>query len=82
MQWIGLVALSLPGLAAVAALLFTWVQVGRASKELRIAEQGQITSRFNAAIENLESKTLDVRLGGIYAMQRIMGGACRGPCTA
>ncbi|MFE5494450.1 pentapeptide repeat-containing protein [Streptomyces virginiae] len=67
-----LVAVSLPGLAALGALLFTWMQVGQASKELRISEHGQITSRFNAAVGNLASPSLDVRLGGIYALQRIM----------
>ncbi|MCF3133173.1 hypothetical protein [Streptomyces olivochromogenes] len=40
MQWISLIAVSLPGLAALAALLFTWMQVGQASTELRIAEEG------------------------------------------
>ncbi|MEU7071396.1 pentapeptide repeat-containing protein [Streptomyces narbonensis] len=64
--------LSLPGLAAVAALLFTWLQVGQAGKELRIVEEGQITTRFNAAIGNLGSDSVDVRLGGIYALERIM----------
>ncbi|MFE9484739.1 pentapeptide repeat-containing protein [Streptomyces spororaveus] len=67
-----LVILSLPGLAALAALLFTWMQVGQASKELRISEQGQITGRFNVAITNLGSSSVDVRLGGIYALERIM----------
>ncbi|MFI1432599.1 pentapeptide repeat-containing protein [Streptomyces lydicus] len=77
MQWVGMVAVSLPGLAALAALLFTWMQVGQANKELRISEQGQITNRFNAAINNLGSKSLDVRLGGIYALQRIMQDSSR-----
>ncbi|MFF4393074.1 pentapeptide repeat-containing protein [Streptomyces sp. NPDC001552] len=74
---VGLVAVSLPGLAALAALLFTWMQVGQATKELRISEQGQITSRFNAAIANLGSQSMDVRLGGIYALQRIMEDSAR-----
>ncbi|MET7728483.1 pentapeptide repeat-containing protein [Streptomyces mirabilis] len=65
-------AVSLPGLAALCALLFTWMQVGQASKELRISEHGELTGRFNAAIGNLASQSLDVRLGGIYALQRIM----------
>ena len=69
--------LSLPGLAALAALLFTWMQVGQTSKELRISEQGQITSRFNAAIGNLGSDSIDVRLGGIYALERIMRDSAR-----
>ncbi|WP_185094902.1 pentapeptide repeat-containing protein [Streptomyces sp. PanSC19] len=55
----------LPGLAAVVALLFTW-------REVRVAEQGQLTSRFNDAITNLGSPSLDVRFGGIYALERIM----------
>ncbi|MET9421342.1 pentapeptide repeat-containing protein [Streptomyces sp. NPDC006540] len=76
-QWITLIAVSLPGLAALGALLFTWMQVGQASKELRISEHGQITSRFNAAIDNLGSESLDIRLGGIYALQRIMQDSAR-----
>ncbi|MFE9479502.1 pentapeptide repeat-containing protein [Streptomyces spororaveus] len=59
-------------MAALAALLFTWMQVGQATKELRISEQGQITNRFNTAITNLGSSSPDVRLGGIYALERIM----------
>ncbi|WP_053689351.1 pentapeptide repeat-containing protein [Streptomyces sp. WM6372] len=77
MQWVGLVAVSLPGFAALAALLFTWRQVGQASMELRISEQGQITTRYNAAINNLGSQSIDVRLGGIYALQRIMQDSTR-----
>lgn len=64
-QWLVLMAATLPGLAAVLALLFTW-------REVRIAEQGQLTSRFNDAITNLGSQSLDVRFGGIYALERIM----------
>ncbi|GHD33564.1 hypothetical protein GCM10010313_79330 [Streptomyces violarus] len=77
MQWVGLIAVSLPGLAALGALLFTWMQVGQASKELRISEHGQITSRFNAAVGNLGSQSLDIRLGGIYSLQRIMQDSAR-----
>ncbi|MET9894324.1 pentapeptide repeat-containing protein [Streptomyces sp. NPDC006465] len=48
------------------ALLLTW-------REVRVAEQGQLTSRFNDAITNLGSQSLDVRFGGgIYALERIM----------
>ncbi|MCX5263589.1 pentapeptide repeat-containing protein [Streptomyces sp. NBC_00199] len=68
---------SLPGLAALLALLFTWMQVTQTSKELAISEQGQITNRFNAAINNLGSASLDLRLGGIYALERIMHDSAR-----
>ncbi|MGW1902980.1 pentapeptide repeat-containing protein [Streptomyces hirsutus] len=76
-QKITLIAASLPGLAALGALLFTWMQVGQANKELRISERGQITNRFNAAVENLGSPSLDARLGGIYALERIMQDSAR-----
>ncbi|MFF8848043.1 pentapeptide repeat-containing protein [Streptomyces sp. NPDC015127] len=69
--------LSLPGLAALAALLFTWMQVGQTTQELRIIEQGQITNRFTAAIGHLGSGSMDVRLGGIYALGRIMNDSDR-----
>lgn len=70
-QWITLIAVSLPGLAALVALLFTWLQVKQNSKQLDISEQGEITSRFNAAVTNLGSPSIDVRIGGIYALERI-----------
>ncbi|MFJ3831440.1 pentapeptide repeat-containing protein [Streptomyces sp. NPDC090046] len=63
---------SLPGLVALVALVFTWVSVGQTGTQLRIAEQGQITSRFNEAVSHLGSESLDVRFGGIYALERIM----------
>ncbi|MFJ5779850.1 pentapeptide repeat-containing protein [Streptomyces sp. NPDC093094] len=68
---------ALPGLTALVALLFTWMSVGQTRTELRIAEQGQITNRFNTAIGNIGSKSVDTRLGGIYALQRIMQDSAR-----
>ncbi|WP_344872099.1 pentapeptide repeat-containing protein [Nonomuraea antimicrobica] len=37
----------------------------------RLAEQGQITDRYTKAVEQLGSAKQDVRLGGIYALQRL-----------
>ncbi|MFK0050083.1 pentapeptide repeat-containing protein [Streptomyces sp. NPDC090741] len=51
--------------------------MSQTGKELRISEQGQITGRFNAAIGNLGSSSVDVRLGGIYALDRIMHDSAR-----
>jgi hypothetical protein len=69
----------LVGVAAVAALWFTGqsvratnAQLQETRKQLQIQEQGQITDRYNAAITNLGSASVDVRLDGIYALQRIM----------
>lgn len=62
----------LPGVAALAAVLFSWIQVEQASTELRISDAGQITNRFNSAITNLGAKSEPVRIGGIYALHRIL----------
>ncbi len=59
------------GLALLVALYFTWRRVGAAEKGVRLAEQGQITERFTRAIEQLGSSELAIRLGGIYALERI-----------
>jgi uncharacterized protein YjbI with pentapeptide repeats len=64
----------LAGLIGVGALLTFWLnsRVYRVTAEtLRVTEQGQITERYTKAIEQLGSGKLDVRLGGIYALERI-----------
>jgi uncharacterized protein YjbI with pentapeptide repeats len=52
----------LAGLAALGSL---------AIRTYRLTQQGQITDRYTKAIEQLGSDHLDVRLGGIYALERI-----------
>ncbi|MFF1341938.1 pentapeptide repeat-containing protein [Streptomyces sp. NPDC058290] len=59
-------------MAALVAVLFSWMQVGQASKELRISDEGQITNRFNTAISYLGASSVHVRIGGIYALNRIV----------
>ncbi|WP_329321649.1 pentapeptide repeat-containing protein [Streptomyces sp. NBC_01262] len=70
-------ATGLPGIAAVIALIFTFTTVQQADDTLRVSEQGQITDRYNDAVTNLGSDTVDQRLGGIYALQRIMTDSTR-----
>jgi membrane protein implicated in regulation of membrane protease activity len=55
------------GLAGLAAL----GSLAMASRTYRLTQQGQITDRYIKAIEQLGSDKLDVRLGGIYALERI-----------
>jgi uncharacterized protein YjbI with pentapeptide repeats len=43
----------------------------QAREQLAIAQQGQITERYTHAIDQLGHAELDVRLGGIYALERI-----------
>jgi Pentapeptide repeats (8 copies) len=57
---------------ALGALVFTGLSLQQTRVQNGIAEQGEITSRYSAAIDQLGSATLDVRLGGIYALERIM----------
>jgi hypothetical protein len=71
-DWIQISVTALPGLAAVIALIFTSLAIRATGAQVQISEQGQITDRYNAAITNLGSPSVDVRLGGIYALQRIM----------
>ncbi len=54
----------LAALVVVAGAVATWQQI-------RIAREGQITERFTRAIDHLGSDKLDIRLGGIYALERI-----------
>ncbi|MCX4581010.1 pentapeptide repeat-containing protein [Streptomyces sp. NBC_01571] len=76
-QWAMVVVTGLPGIAAVIALIFTFSTVQQSGETLQIAEQGQITDRYNDAVTNLGSDTIDIRLGGIYALQRIMTDSAR-----
>ena len=56
---------------AACALLFTGVSVQQTRSQLRIAAQGQVSERFGRSVEQLSSSTLGVRLGGIYALERL-----------
>ncbi len=59
------------GVALLVTVYFTWRRVGAAEKTVALAEQGQITERFTRAVEQLGSESLAIRLGGIYALERI-----------
>lgn len=52
------------GLLFLATAFFTW-------RQLQISRESQITEQFNKAIDHLGSDQVDVRIGGIYALQRI-----------
>jgi hypothetical protein len=54
----------LGGAALLSGLYFTW-------RTLQVNREGQITERFTRAIDQLGSKELEVRIGGIYALERI-----------
>ncbi len=52
------------GLLAAGALLFT-------ARHFTLSREGQVTDRYTKAIEQLGSEKLDVRIGGIYALERV-----------
>ncbi len=44
---------------------------------VKLTEQGQVTDRYTKAIEQLGSDKLDVRIGGIYALERVAADSMR-----
>ncbi|MFJ2080557.1 pentapeptide repeat-containing protein [Streptomyces anulatus] len=79
MDWarrIELVTVVVAAVVAVAGLWYSNVQTRQANEQARedrvLAKEGQITDRYTAAVGNLGEDKMDVRLGGIYALQRIM----------
>ena len=58
------------GLFAAGALWFT-------ARNFTLSREGQVTDRYTKAIEQLGSDKLDVRIGGIYALERIARDSAR-----
>jgi hypothetical protein len=59
------------GVLAALAGLFAVVGAAFTALSYRLNRAGQITERFTRAIDQLGNAALDVRLGGIYALERI-----------
>jgi hypothetical protein len=61
------------GLFVLITLYFTWANLNTSQDTLRLSQEGQVTERFAKAIELLgnRDKNLEVRIGGIYALERI-----------
>jgi len=49
----------------------TQEQLRNAQEELQLTRQGQITERFTTAIDHLGHDRTEIRLGGVYALERI-----------
>jgi hypothetical protein len=58
-------------LTALGALIFTGLSLQTSRQQNAIAEQGQVTDRYVKAVGQLGSDKTDVRLGGIYALERL-----------
>ncbi|MFI6100844.1 pentapeptide repeat-containing protein [Lentzea sp. NPDC051213] len=55
---------AIAGLLVVAGAIATWRQV-------QVNREGQITERFTRAVDQIGSENIDVRIGGIYALERV-----------
>lgn len=60
----GVLVQALGGFFFIATTLVTW-------RNLQSSEDKQVTERFSKAVEMLSAKQIDVRLGGIYLLERI-----------
>ena len=58
------------GLFVAGALVFT-------ARNFTLSREGQVTDRYTKAIEQLGSDKLDVRIGGIYALERVARDSAR-----
>jgi len=65
------------GLVASAALVFTARNLALSRRAFELTAQGQVTDRYTKAIEQLGSNKIDIRIGGIYALERIAGDSAR-----
>ncbi len=66
------------GLVVVGGLVFTGAGLVYTARTLDVStrtldatREGQVTDRYTKAVEQLGSSKIDVRLGGIYALQRL-----------
>ena len=58
------------GLLAAGALLFT-------ARNFSLSREGQVTDRYTKAITQVGDEKLDVRIGGIYALERVARDSAR-----
>ncbi len=64
------------GVFGLIVLYLTWRRVRASDRNVRVIEQGHITDRYTKAIEQLGkvedgAPNIEVRLGGIYALERL-----------
>ena len=69
------------GVFAASALWFTARNFILARRTFELSEQGQVTDRYTKAIEQLGSDRLDVRIGAIYALERVARDSARDHAT-
>lgn len=71
LQKISTLGVILGGAFTVGTLIFTFQGLQNSVREQTTAQQGQITDRYTKAVEQLASNKPEVRLGGVYALERV-----------
>jgi hypothetical protein len=61
----------LGGILAIIGIYMAHRRIRALERQVLVAQEGQITERFTQAIEQLGSKEIAIRIGGIYALERI-----------
>jgi hypothetical protein len=69
--WTTSAGAAVSSLAATAALIFSAETVEASRDQLAVSERGQITDRFDRAVTSVGSPSQNVRLGGIWSLDRI-----------
>lgn len=59
------------GILAIVTLLFTWRRDRLAQRRADLDRDANFTSRYTEAIAQLGSESVAIRLGGVYALERI-----------
>jgi uncharacterized protein YjbI with pentapeptide repeats len=60
------------GLVAILAAIGAAGGLAYTARTYRLSRAGQITDRYSKAVEQLGDEKIEVRLGGIYALERLM----------
>jgi hypothetical protein len=59
------------GVLAIIGITLAYRRIRALERQVLVAQEGQITERFTRAIEHLGSDKMEIRLGGIYGLERI-----------
>ena len=70
-QFIATCAQILGGITILIGIYFAWGNLKVTQENLTLAQDGQITERFTRAVNQLGNNKLQIRLGGIYALESI-----------
>jgi uncharacterized protein YjbI with pentapeptide repeats len=65
------------GLFALGALIYTARNFSIARRQSFLAEQGQVTDRYTKAVDQIGAAEIDIRVGGIYALERVAADSAR-----